>query len=128
MPEKEAQLKQRFGDRIPPKDDPGYTLDKPKNMYRISVTGLQISMPRSRNVDDDSSSSRTSEDRMKDQFMGSTQLLRKGKDPIYPQDVQFDSSNTITFLFPGAMRFLWTTKKWSSPRRPGACISSASSL
>ncbi len=102
LPEKEAQLKSQFGDHIPAKDDPGYTLDKPETMYRISVTGLQVSMPRNRSDDDSQSTdSRSSLDRMKDQFMGSTQLVRKGKDPIYPQDIKFDPAmNTITFLFP----------------------------
>jgi hypothetical protein len=33
--------------------------------------------------------------------MGSTQLIRKGKDPVYPQDVKIDpSTNVVTFLFP----------------------------
>jgi hypothetical protein len=104
MPIKEAELKAQYGSQLPAKGDAGYTLDQPQTTYAISVTGLRLGGRRRQADSSDQSSSdgqKSQADRIKDQLMGATQLLRKGKDPLYPQDVQVNTStNVVVFLFP----------------------------
>jgi hypothetical protein len=103
MPVKEAEMKARYGDHMPAKGETGYTLDQTPTTYAVSVIGMRIAGGGRRRQGDstDQASERSPADQMKDRLMSSTQLVRKGKDPIFPQDVRMNTTtNIIVFLFP----------------------------
>jgi hypothetical protein len=97
-------MKVQYGTELPAKGEKGYTLDDPQTNYVISVTGLRMPGGRGRRPEaagDGQGDQRSPADRMKDQLMGSTQLVRKGKDPIIPTDVRvMGSNNVVIFVFP----------------------------
>jgi hypothetical protein len=103
IPVKEALMKMNYGDHLPAKGDKGYTLDAPRENYILSVTGLRMG-GRNRQQGADAQAEGTPQsqaDRMKDQLMTSTQLLRKGKDPIAPVNVVVNANtNTVYLVFP----------------------------
>jgi hypothetical protein len=106
VPVKAAEMKVQYGDSMPAKGDKGYTIDQAQDSYVISVTGLRTGGGRGRRQggSDDAASGgdqRSSADRMKDTLMSSTQLFRKGKDPIAPLDVKMNTTtNVVVFVFP----------------------------
>jgi hypothetical protein len=107
MPVRAARMKAHFGDKLPAKGEPGYTLDLPQNVYIVSVSGLRMGGGRRGRGGDSGGEGRgadpqrTSADRMKDQLMASTQLVRKGKDPIVPEDLKINATtNVVLFQFP----------------------------
>ncbi len=105
IPVKEALMKLNFGDHLPAKGEKGYTLDAPQDDYIISVTGLRMGGGRGQRAggttEQTDASQQSGADRMKDQLMTGTQLVRKGKDPIAPKDVVVNTSrNTVYLVFP----------------------------
>jgi hypothetical protein len=108
IPVKEAAMKLNYGDHLPAKGEKGYTLDAPQNNYILSVTGLRLGGARGRTregADDQPAEGtpRSQADRIKDQLMTSTQLVRKGKDPIAPADVMVNANtNVVYIIFPKA--------------------------
>ena len=104
IPVKEAMMKLNFGDHLPAKGEKGYTLDAPQDNYIISVTGLRMGGGRGRRPEgtgDQQSTDGTPQsqaDRMKDQLMTSTQLVRKGKDPIAPVNILVNSTTNMVYL------------------------------
>jgi hypothetical protein len=104
IPVKEALMKMNYGDRLPAKGEKGYTLDAPQENYILSVTGLRMGGGRNRQQGADAQAQGTPQsqaDRMKDQLMTATQLVRKGKDPIAPVNVVVNTNtSTVYLVFP----------------------------
>jgi hypothetical protein len=104
IPVKEALMKLNFGDHLPAKGEKGYTLDAPQNNYIISVTGLRLGgggRGRGAQEQEAAGGQQSAADRMKDQLMTGTTLVRKGKDPIVPANIVVNSkSNVVFFVFP----------------------------
>lgn len=90
LPVKQARLREQFGDHLPHPGDATYTLDHADKDYVISVAGLHGNDSLSPGV-------------MHDKLLSATELVVKGKDPIAPEDVKFDTGTNgymIRFLFP----------------------------
>jgi hypothetical protein len=104
IPVKEALMKMNYGDHLPAKGEKGYTLDASRDNYILSVTGLRMGGGRNRQQGADAQAEGTPQsqaDRMKDQLMTSTQLARKGKDPIAPVNVVVNANtSTVYLVFP----------------------------
>jgi hypothetical protein len=102
IPVKEALMKMNYGDHLPVKGEKGYTLDAPQDNYILSITGLRAGGGRrQQGADPQAEGAQSPADRLKDQLMTATQLVRKGKDPIAPVNVVVNANtNSVYLVFP----------------------------
>ncbi len=99
LPVKQALLKLKFGASPPPPGDPSYTLDRVERDYVVAVVGLEMPRARKKMADGDPSP----EERMRDEFLATTRLTRKGQPPLMPEEVRVnppEARSEVLFLFP----------------------------
>ncbi len=102
LPVKEALLRLKFGAQMPGPGDPAYTLDRSESYYVVAVVGLQ--MPKGKKGGKKAADGeQTGEERMRDEFLATTKLTRRGKPALMPEEVKVnppEARTEVLFLFP----------------------------
>jgi hypothetical protein len=89
LPVREALLRSRFGDHLSALGDSNESLNQPEKDYIITLIGL-LTKDQSRD-----------RERVRKELMGVAKLVRTGKPPIRPENVEIDkSASAIQVFFP----------------------------
>jgi hypothetical protein len=107
LPVREALLKLKFGEKLPALGDPAFTLNQPETDYVIALAGLKMPAMggggRPENPAGAGPRADPNAGARRDRLLHAAQLARKGKDPIFPTDVEMDNSGSslvLRFKFP----------------------------
>lgn len=98
LPVKQALLRLKFGNQLPPESDPNYTLNSVEDHYIVAITGLVLPRAKKKPGEDGSP-----QDRIRDEFLATGQLIRRNKPALGASEVRVnppEARDEVLFLFP----------------------------
>lgn len=98
LPVREAMLRLKFGNQLPPEGDPAYNLNRTEDHYIVGIAGLVLPRKRPKPGEEESG-----QDRMRAEFLATARLIRRNHNFIGASDVKVnppEAREEVLFFFP----------------------------